>query len=95
MSLTFTINGFDPPWAVHPGEVLKEVLDEAGMTQVELARRCGVSQKHISEIVNGKAGIGPDFAVRLEDVTRVAATFWVRMQAGYDVRLARERRVAA
>lgn len=95
MSLTFAINGFDPPWAVHPGEVLKECLEEAAMTQVELARLCGVSQKHVSEIVNGKAGIGPDMALRLEDVTRVAATFWVRMQAGYDVRKARERRDAA
>lgn len=95
MSLTFTINGFDPPWAVHPGEVLKEVLAEAGVTQTELARSCGVSQKHISEIINAKAGIGPDLAVSLEDVTHVAATFWVRMQAGYDVQIARQRRGAA
>ena len=95
MSLTFTINGFDPPWSVHPGEVLREVLDEAAMTQTELARRCGVSQKHISEIINGKAGIGPDLALSLEEVTSVAATFWVRMQAGHDVRRARERRDVA
>ena len=92
MSLTFTIDGYQQTWAVHPGEILKEVLEEAAMTQTELARRCAVSQKHISEIVNGKAGIGPDLALRLEEVTRVDATFWVRMQAGYDVRLARQRR---
>lgn len=93
MSLKFTVNGFDPP-AVHPGEVLKEVLDEAAMTQVELARRCGVSQKHVSEIVNGKAGIGPDMALRLEDTLNIVAVFWVRMQAVHDVHVARERRSA-
>ena len=91
MSLTFVIDGFRPDWDVHPGEVLKELLSEAGMTQTELAQRCGVSQKHISEIINGKAGIGPDLAIHLEDVTRVTAVFWARMQAAHDVRRARER----
>ncbi|MDP9143845.1 MAG: HigA family addiction module antitoxin [Actinomycetota bacterium] len=93
--LKFTIVGFDPDWSVHPGATLKELLAEWGITQSELALAIGVSQKHISEVINDKAGIGTDFAMRLEDVTHVDALFWVRMQAAHDLWRARQNEVAA
>lgn len=87
--LTFVIEGFRPDYATHPGETLRELLTEWGVTQTEIAAACGVTQKHISEVVNGKAGIGVEFALSLEDVTRISAEFWVRMQAVHDVHRAR------
>jgi HTH-type transcriptional regulator/antitoxin HigA len=89
--LTFTIEQFKPDYAVHPGGTLKEVLDEAGLSQADLARSIGISQKHISRVITGKAGIGPDLALRLERELRVDATFWARYQAAYDVHVARLR----
>ena len=88
--LTFTISGFEPDYSPHPGEMLRECLADWGLTQTELASRCGVSQKHISEIVNGKAGVGPDLALRLEEVTHISARLWVRLQADHDLHRARE-----
>lgn len=92
--MRFLIESFTPDWSVHPGETLRELLDELGWTQKDLAEMCGVSQKHVSEIVNGKAGIGPSFALALERETLVAAEFWVRMQAVHEVAAARRAAVA-
>lgn len=92
--LLFSIVGFQPDYAVHPGGTLKEVLNEAGMSQADLARAIGISQKHISRVITGKAGIGPDLALRLERELRVSAGFWARYQADYDVQMARKAQTA-
>ena len=88
--MRFIIEPFTPDWSVHPGETLRELLHELGWTQKELADMCGVTQKHVSEVVNGRAGIGPSFALALERETLVAAEFWVRMQAVHEVAVARK-----
>jgi len=52
-----------PP--IHPGEILlEEFMKPYGMTQTEIARRIGVSRKHISEVVNGRKRISTDMALR-------------------------------
>ena len=81
--------GFNPDYAVHPGEVLRETLDEGHLTQVQIAEACGVSQKHISEVVNGKAGIRASLAIALERALHVDARFWCRLQADWEVHRAR------
>ena len=53
-------------WAVAPGEILQEALEDRDMSQSELARRMGRPVKTINEIVNGKAAITPDTAIQLE-----------------------------
>ena len=88
-ALRFTISGFEPDYGVHPGETLKELLREAGWSQAELARRTGLSQKHISRVITGNAGIGADMALLLERETNVSARMWASMQAAYDVYAAR------
>jgi len=80
------------PKPMHPGKVLSEIyLAEMGLNQSEFARRCGCSARKINEIVNTKRGISPQFALTLESELGTSAEMWVRMQAEYDLWLARER----
>ena len=77
---------------LHPGTVLNEVyMTEMGLNQVHLAKLCGCSPRKINEIVNGKRGISPQFAIILEKVLVTSAEMWVRMQAEYDLWAARQR----
>lgn len=77
---------------MHPGQVLSAVyMEEMGLTQSELARRCGCSPRKINEIVNMKRGISASFAIVLEEVLKTTAEMWVRMQAEYDLWEARQK----
>lgn len=89
--LRFIIEGFDPDWSVHPGQTIHDLLTERAWSQAEFAAMCGVSPKHMSRVITGKAGIGPDFALGLEAATHVSAGFWARLQAAHDVHVARQR----
>lgn len=69
-----------------PGEMLlHEFLVPIGMTQVELARRIGVSYPRVNEIVKGKRGITPDTALRLARLFHMSAEFWLGLQESWDV----------
>lgn len=77
---------------MHPGLVLAEVyMAEMGLNQTDLAKLCGCSPRKINEIVNGKRGISPSFALILEAVLKTTAEMWVRMQAEYDLWEARKK----
>lgn len=78
-------------WAVAPGEILQEALDDRGMTQSDLARRMGRPIKTINEIVNGKAALTPDTAIQLELALGISAGFWNNLEAAYRAHLARAR----
>jgi addiction module HigA family antidote len=78
-------------WAVAPGELLVEALEERGMSQSELARRMGRPTKTINEIANGKAAITPETAIQLEFALGITAAFWNRLEAQYREDLARQR----
>ena len=80
-------NGLSPDLIIHPGETLMELLENRNMKQKELAFRTGFSEKHISEIINGKAAITSKFAVSLENIFDVSAKFWLNLQANYDIDL--------
>ncbi len=79
-----SLGSFDPDYRVHPGETLRETLDELGLTQRELAKRIGVTEGYVSLIVNGKHGISPRVAVLLEQATGVSVRHWSSLQARYD-----------
>jgi HTH-type transcriptional regulator / antitoxin HigA len=80
-----------PDWAVAPGEILIEALEDRAMSQSELARRMGRPTKTINEIANGKAAITPDTAIQLERTLGISATFWNNLEANYREHLARDR----
>ena len=69
--------------AVPPGMTIKEVLDDHHMTQKELAARLGVSEKHISKLINGEVPLTQDVAIRLERVLDIEASFWNGLEAAY------------
>ena len=78
------------PSPLHPGKVLSEIyMTEMDLNQTSLAKRCQCSPRKINEIVNGKRGISPFFAITLEAATGTSAEMWVRMQADYDLWKAR------
>ena len=69
--------------AVPPGMTIKEVLDDHHMTQKELAVRLGLSEKHISKLINGEVPLTQDVAMRLERVLDIEASFWNGLEAAY------------
>ena len=73
-----------PP--VHPGAVLREdILKEMNLSITTAAANLQVSRKQLSEVVNEKAAISAEIAVRLEDAFGVNAEFWLDMQKAYDI----------
>jgi addiction module HigA family antidote len=82
---------WQPDWAVSPGEVLAEALEERGMSQSELARRMDRPVKTINEIVNAKAAITPDTAIQLERAIGISARLWNGLETQYRERLALSR----
>lgn len=80
---------FQPDYATPPSWLLEEYLESWGMSQAELARRCGRSRKLISEIVNGKAPIEPETALQFEKVLGLKAYIWLSMESSYRLHLAR------
>ncbi len=81
---------------VHPGIILGEdILKEMEMTITDGANRLGISRKTLSLVVNGKARIQADLAVKLEIVfNKPSAEHWLRMQSAYDLYHARLKMVA-
>lgn len=71
---------------IHPGEVLKEeFLDPFGISQNLLARKISVPPRRINEIVLGKRGVSADTAVRLARYFGTSESFWMGLQADYDI----------
>jgi addiction module HigA family antidote len=77
--------GYSPDIAIPPGETLKEVLESKSITQKELALRMNRPIKTISEIMNGKASITPETAYQLEQVLDIPASFWLKLEANYQI----------
>jgi len=73
------------PIAVHPGEILQEVLEQNKLTQTQLAAHLGTTPSKINEICRGKRGITPDMAMRLGKVFRQSPLFWLNLQKNWEV----------
>lgn len=72
---------------IHPGETLKDIIEDRKMSQKELATRCGVTEKHISTVVNREKPISIAFAKKLEYALGIDASFWINLQANYEKEL--------
>ena len=80
---------FDP---AHPGEVLKDGVLSSGISITEAARQLKVSRVQLSRVLNGKAGISADMAIRLSQWLGGNAESWLQMQMNYDLAVASRRR---
>jgi antitoxin HigA-1 len=73
----------NPP---HPGTMLRDdVLEPLGLGVTQAAQKLGMSRVALSRVVNGRAGISPDLAIRLERAGVSTARFWMGLQANYDL----------
>jgi addiction module HigA family antidote len=80
----------NPP---HPGEILRELcLAPLGLSVTKAAEALGVSRKTLSAILNGRAGISPEMAVRLSIAFGTTAESWLRQQLQFDLARAETRR---
>ena len=78
----------DPP---HPGRSIREnCLAPLGLTVTEAARILGVARHTLSRVLNGRAAISPEMAIRLEKAGWSNAEFWLRRQTTYDLVQARK-----
>ena len=79
---------YNPP---HPGTILLEDwIKPLNFSISEFALKLGTSRKNLSEIVNGKTGISPEMALKIEKATKSRAGFWLDMQQEYDLWQARQ-----
>src|SRR6266436_4063206 len=83
------VNQYTPETVTAPGETLAELLEDRGMSQVELAERMGRPKKTISELINGKCEMTPETALQLERVLGTPASFWNNLERNYRDCLAR------
>jgi antitoxin HigA-1 len=78
----------NPP---HPGHSIKDAcLDPLGLTVTEAAKVLGIARHTLSRVLNGRAGVSPDMAIRLEKAGWSNADHWLRLQTAYDLAQARE-----
>ncbi len=80
----------NPP---HPGEVIRSLcLEPLGLTVTDAASALGVSRKTLSALLNGRAGISPEMAVRLSIAFGTSAEMWMNQQMRFDLWHAERRR---
>jgi HTH-type transcriptional regulator/antitoxin HigA len=76
---------------VHTGSIIKEYLEELGMSQKECAKRLGISEKHFSNLLNGKNRLTEDIAIKFEKIFHnVPASYWLNYESKYREYLKRE-----
>ncbi|WP_241836932.1 HigA family addiction module antitoxin [Salinivibrio kushneri] len=73
----------NPP---HPGEVIRELcLDPLGLAVTAAAEALGVSRKTLSAVLNGKAGVSPEMAIRLSIAFNTSSESWLTQQSQYEL----------
>ena len=71
--------------AVHPGEILKDELDELGVSQTTFAREIDVPPNRVSQIISGKRSVTSDTALRFGHWFGVDPQFWLNLQTQFDL----------
>jgi addiction module HigA family antidote len=79
-------------FAVHPGDWLRtEIVEPHGLSVTDAARHLGVTRQAMSNLLNARAGLSADMAIRFEKAFGVKADTLLRMQTTYELALARAR----
>ena len=81
--------------AVHPGEILKEELEELGVSPTEFARQIDVPPNRVGQIIAGKRSVSADTALRFGHWFGVEAHFWLNLQTQFDLIIAEQTNGAA
>lgn len=82
-------NNLTPYGPTHPGEMIKEEIKYRGLSQRKLAAQMGISASLLNEILNGKRAVSVEYALLFEAALGIDAGIWVRMQADYDMQVAK------
>ncbi len=83
------MSDYKAPIAIHPGETLKDILEETGLSQSQLSGRTGLHVKTINEIIKGKNPITSETALKLSIVFGMSEGFWNNLQRNYEETIAR------
>jgi addiction module HigA family antidote len=75
----------------HPGDIIRDCLDELGVSVTDGAEALGVTRAALSRVINRRAGVSAEMAVRLEKAIGSTAGFWLRLQLNYDLSLIQAR----
>lgn len=98
MTNMITIEGVDPnmiannltPFVpTHPGDVLKDEIEDRGISQSKLANEIGVSVSVLSELIDGKRDFTIEYAMMIEAALGIDSDFWMRMQLAYNRNVAK------
>ncbi len=81
---------YEPDYAIHPGEILDETLDARGISKSDFSEKSGLSRKQVSLILNGKAPVTPESAIKFEHILGVKASIWLNLNTNYQLFCARE-----
>ncbi len=81
-----------PP--IHPGEFLKEILEDRGISQAQFARAIGVAPMRISHIVKATRPVTAELALLFGKALGQSPQYWLNLQAAYDLKIA-ERQIRA
>ena len=81
---------FTPDWISPPGDTIADLIEESGWNQVDLAKRLGFTTKHVSLLINGKASITEETAIKLESVLGGSTSFWLSREAQYRAKIAEQ-----
>lgn len=81
---------FSPDWVIPPGTTIADLLEEKGWSQTEFASRIQYTKKHVNLLIQGKAPITEDTAIRLERVLGSTVNFWLNREVLYREALARK-----
>lgn len=76
--------------AIHPGEHLRDELDELGMSARAFAKLLDIPVNRVTQILNGQRGVSADTALRLARYFGTSAEFWMTLQQTYELRLAEQ-----
>ncbi|MEJ0061751.1 MAG: HigA family addiction module antitoxin [Alphaproteobacteria bacterium] len=69
----------------HPGAIVRDIIDGLKLNVTAAAAALGVTRTTLSRILNGRAGLSPEMAVRLSKAFGSTAGFWLRLQLNYDL----------
>jgi antitoxin HigA-1 len=76
---------------VHPGLLIKECLDDLGISVAAAAQGLGITRQQLHNVIAGRSNVTPEMAIRLEKALGSTADTWLRMQMNYDLTEIRQR----